>query len=117
MPLIRSESWAFIWHPNVVTWYRRIRTPRSSLARYSSRDSRRVVARLSRMTVTLIWPGYSSSSSISRAISCESSDGLVVVDLARLHDDADLAAGLERIDLLDARCFAASSSSASSRLM
>src|SRR5437763_4431560 len=21
MPLIRSESWAFIWHPNVVTWY------------------------------------------------------------------------------------------------
>src|SRR5213078_2780567 len=22
-PLIRSESWAFIWHPNVVTWYRR----------------------------------------------------------------------------------------------
>ena len=20
MPLIRSESWAFIWHPNVVTW-------------------------------------------------------------------------------------------------
>ncbi len=22
MPLIRSESWAFIWQPNVVTWYR-----------------------------------------------------------------------------------------------
>jgi hypothetical protein len=21
--LIRSESWAFIWQPNVVTWYRR----------------------------------------------------------------------------------------------
>jgi len=20
MPLIRSESWAFIWQPNVVTW-------------------------------------------------------------------------------------------------
>src|SRR5919204_1027340 len=30
-------------------------------------------ARLSRITVTLIWPGYSSWSSISRAISCESS--------------------------------------------
>jgi hypothetical protein len=29
-------------------------------------------ARLSRMTVTLIWPGYSSWSSISLAISCES---------------------------------------------
>jgi len=22
--LIRSESWAFIWQPNVVTWYRLI---------------------------------------------------------------------------------------------
>jgi len=22
MPLIRSESCAFIWQPNVVTWYR-----------------------------------------------------------------------------------------------
>ncbi len=31
------------------------------------------VARLSRMTVTLIWPGYSISDSISRAISCERS--------------------------------------------
>ncbi len=31
------------------------------------------VARDSRITVTLIWPGYSSSCSISRAISCESS--------------------------------------------
>ncbi len=30
-------------------------------------------ARLSRMTVTFTWPGYSSWSSISRAISCESS--------------------------------------------
>jgi hypothetical protein len=30
------------------------------------------IARDSRMTVTLIWPGYSSWSSISRAISCES---------------------------------------------
>src|SRR3954463_12447403 len=29
------------------------------------------MARLSRMTVTLIWPGYSSWSSTSRAISCE----------------------------------------------
>jgi hypothetical protein len=25
MPLMRSESWAFIWQPNVVTWYRRMR--------------------------------------------------------------------------------------------
>src|SRR5689334_8327447 len=24
MPLIRSLSWAFIWQPNVVTWYRRM---------------------------------------------------------------------------------------------
>src|SRR5437868_5032639 len=26
MPLIRSESWAFIWQPNVVTWYRFMET-------------------------------------------------------------------------------------------
>ena len=25
MPLIRSESWAFIWQPKVVTWYLRTR--------------------------------------------------------------------------------------------
>src|SRR4051794_40171679 len=30
MPLIRSESWAFIWQPNVVTWYRRIGEQRTA---------------------------------------------------------------------------------------
>ena len=49
-------------------------------------------ARLSRITVTLTCPGYSSWSSISRAISWLSRIGAVVVDLRRLHHDADLAA-------------------------
>ena len=44
-------------------------------------------------------------------------DRRVVVDLLRLDDHADLAAGLQRVDLLDARPCAASSSSDSSRLM
>ena len=45
-------------------------------------------------------------------------DRLVVVDLGRLDDHPDLAAGLERVHPLDARSFAsASSSSAASRLM
>ena len=50
----------------------------------------------------MIWPGYSSSFSISRAISCASSDGAVVVDRARRDDHADLAAGLHGVDLVDA---------------
>ena len=55
MPLIRSESWAFIWQPNVVTWYRRIGgiVPASLYFAIS-------VALLSRITVTFTWPGYSS---------------------------------------------------------
>jgi hypothetical protein len=39
--------------------------------RGASRHFAYSTARLSRMTVTLIWPGYSSWPSISRAISCE----------------------------------------------
>ena len=54
------------------------------------------------MTVTLIWPGYSSSCSISRAISCEQQRGGVVVDRAGRDDHADLAPGLHRVDLVDA---------------
>ena len=54
------------------------------------------------MTVTLIWPGYSSSCSISRAISCESRTAPSSSSAARLDHDADLAAGLHRVDLVDA---------------
>src|SRR5436190_22993302 len=57
MPLIRSESWAFIWQPKVVTWYRftvsivarRVarssagRTDRSTGLREGCRHPRRVV--------------------------------------------------------------------------
>ena len=39
---------------------------------------------------------------MSRAISCASSDGRVVVDLVRLDDDADLAPGLDGEALVDA---------------
>jgi hypothetical protein len=65
MPLIRSESWAFIWQPKVVTWYRRTaetlaaaerRTPFAAHFSYFANS----IARDSRITVTLIWPGYSS---------------------------------------------------------
>ena len=60
------------------------------------------VARLSRITVTLIWPGYSSSRSTSRAIVARQDRRAVVVDLLGLDDHADLAAGVHRVDLLDA---------------
>ena len=111
MPLMRSESWAFIWQPNVVTWYRfkaRESYPRgrncesppepgwwgataerdnapqpppppetfgARLALKEGAGTRGLgylansTERDSRMTVTLIWPGYSSSASMSRAIS------------------------------------------------
>src|SRR5512133_555909 len=75
------------------------------------------VARDSRITVTLIWPGYSSSCSMSRAISCESSAAW----------SSSISAGLTMTRISRPACsaytfstpsfFAASSSSASSRLM
>ena len=58
--------------------------------------------RLSRITVTFTWPGYSSWSSISRAISCESSAARSSSTSVGLHDHADLAPGLQRVDLVDA---------------
>src|SRR5262245_2130787 len=83
MPLMRSESWAFIWQPNVVTWYRRIDVivgtgrgdpgagpaharggEKARRAPPQGLEEARVpvyfansTARLSLMTVTLIWPG------------------------------------------------------------
>ena len=52
--------------------------------------------------MTLIWPGYSSSCSISRAISCESSAAPSSSTRRRRDHHADLAAGLHRVDLVDA---------------
>src|SRR4026209_297198 len=43
MPLIRSESWAFIWQPKVVTWYR---LTASIVARRVARSSGRRLAML-----------------------------------------------------------------------
>ena len=52
--------------------------------------------------MTLIWPGYSSSCSISRAISWREQDRAVVVERAGHDHHADLAAGLHGVDLVDA---------------
>jgi len=54
------------------------------------------------MTVTLIWPGYSSSFSMRRAMSFESHIASFVGDLFALHHDPDLAAGLQGERLRDA---------------
>ena len=59
-------------------------------------------ARVSRMTVTLIWPGYSSSLSMRRAMSFESQTASSSRDLLALDQDADLAARLQRERLRDA---------------
>ena len=60
------------------------------------------VARLSRITVILTWPGYSISLSIAAAISCESSAAALVVHLAGIDDHPDLAPRSHRVDALDA---------------
>ena len=52
--------------------------------------------------MTLIWPGYSSSSSICLAMSRASTTASASRDLLRLDHDADLAAGLHGVGLLDA---------------
>ena len=59
-------------------------------------------ARVSRITTTLICPGYWSSSSILRAIVSESSVGGAVVDPVGRHDHADLAPRLDHVALLHA---------------
>ena len=55
------------------------------------------------MTVTLIWPGYVSVSSIWRTMSRASRHRRQVVDLVGPHQDAHLASGLHGERLLDAR--------------
>ena len=60
------------------------------------------MARLSRITVILIRPGYSISFSTAVAISCEIRAARVVVDLARVDDHPDLAPGAHREHPLDA---------------
>ena len=59
-------------------------------------------ARLSRITVTLIWPGYSRWFSISRAISCDRIRHRRR-PLVGLHEHSDLAPRLQGVDLLDPR--------------
>ena len=52
-------------------------------------------ARVSRMTVTLIWPGYVIVSSILLARCRAPAAGRQVVDLLGPHEDAHLATGLD----------------------
>ena len=54
------------------------------------------------MTVTLIWPGYSSSFSMRRAMSFDSQTVSSSEIVLALDHDADFAAGLERERLRDA---------------
>ena len=60
------------------------------------------MAVVSRRTCTLIWPGYSISSSIFFGKLARQNDHLVLADLVGLDHHADLAAGLNGIGLVDA---------------
>src|SRR5688572_13800143 len=99
MPFMRSESCSFIWQPNVVTW-NRFTWPRVLAAGWASAC---VVGRarlpdhrdldLAGVLELLL--------DLARDLVREQ-DGAVVVERARLHHHADLAAGLHRVDLVDA---------------
>src|SRR6476620_9403447 len=106
MPLMRSESCAFIWQPNVVTWYRRIavegypaaatrpstRLKRARLLRHLDRpaladddhfDLPRVLELILDLTCDLVREQH----------------GAVVVHLGGLDDHPDLATRLKRVRL------------------
>src|SRR3954464_11665055 len=104
MPFMRSESCSFIWHPKVVTLYfmARFSRPRK-LGPESPSYSSSVVRRsrlpdhghldLARVLELLL--------DLARDLVREQ-DGAVVVEGAGHHHHADLAAGLHRVDLVDA---------------
>src|SRR4051794_29807610 len=104
MPFMRSESCSFIWHPKVVTLYfmARFSRPRK-LGPESPSYSSSVVRRsrlpdhghldLARIFELLL--------DLARDLVREQ-DGAVVVEGAGLHHDADLAARLHGVDLVDA---------------
>src|SRR3954468_8689045 len=105
MPFMRSESCSFIWHPKVVTWYfmARFSRPRKLGPESPSYYSSSVVSRarlpdhghldLARIFELLL--------DLARDLVREQ-DGAVVVEGAGLHHDADLAARLHGVDLVDA---------------
>src|SRR5215203_2546835 len=90
MPFMRSESCSFIWQPNVVTWYRFMASS-SVVGRPRLPDDRHldltgVLELLLDLARDLVAEQYCA----------------VVVERARHDHDADLAAGLHRVDLVDA---------------
>src|ERR687892_2847814 len=90
MPFIRSESCSFIWHPKVVTWNDFMPSSsvvgRARLADHGHLDLAGVLELLLDLARDLVREQY-------RA---------VVVERARRDHHADLAAGLHRVDLVDA---------------
>src|SRR3954454_14463263 len=90
MPFMRSESCSFIWHPKVVTWKRFMRLSsvvgRARLPDHGDLDLARVLELLLDLAGDLV----------------AEQDGAVVVERAGHDHHADLAAGLHRVDLVDA---------------
>src|SRR5215203_6978210 len=93
MPFMRSESCSFIWHPKVVTWKRFVAgmaltsvVSRARLPDHGDLDLAGVLELLLDLAGDLV----------------RQQDGAVVVEIARQHHHADLAAGLHRVDLVDA---------------
>src|SRR5919201_3600987 len=88
MPFMRSESCSFIWQPNVVTWNFIALTSvvrRSGLPDDGHLDLAGVLELLLDLAGDLVREQH----------------GAVVVERARQHHHADLAAGLHRVDLVD----------------
>src|SRR3954454_19079408 len=90
MPFMRSESCSFIWHPKVVTWKRFMRLSsvvgRARLPDHGDLDLARVLELLLDLAGDLV----------------AQQNGAVVVERAGHDHDADLPAGLHRVDLVDA---------------
>src|SRR3954468_18858662 len=92
MPFMRSESCSFIWHPKVVTWKRLAAMALSSvvgrprLPDHGDLDLPGVLELLLDLARDLV----------------REQDRAVVVQRAGLDHDADLAAGLHRVDLVHA---------------
>src|SRR3954452_7572333 len=90
MPFMRSESCSFIWHPNVVTWKRFTALTsvvgRPRLPDHRDLDLAGVLELLLDLAGDLVAEQH----------------GAVVVERAGHDHHADLAAGLHRVDLVDA---------------
>src|SRR4051794_30437289 len=107
MPFMRSESCSFIWQPNVVTWKVFIGLSCPSLRGWENRASS------SSSSSVVRGPRLPDHGHLDLARVLEllldlagdlvrEQDRSVVVERAGADHDADLAAGLHRVDLVDA---------------